>query len=619
MRPLIAFLFLCGLAKAQLGANLVPPVTATDTAAQSGSWQANETWVDGTIPAAGEKVLIPSGVTVTNHSTTADVLWIHVAGVLTCCDHCDTQLNVHTLYVPMGGRLDLGSVGMPRTGKTVVEFTGGEPLPGDWQRLSGGLICHGEFTACGAEKTTWDAVAADVSAGATSLVLANVPFGWKVGDAILIGGTDFIAPPNPFDLKTHKYQSEQRVITAIGGRTVSWAEPLIYRHYRWRADLPFHCANLTRNVTFRSRKTDVPNRGHLMFMSAATDLRYVEVRDCGRTDKSKPVTDPRFDAYGEFVAGSDANPRARYAMHWHRVGELGPPATVRGCVVNGSPGWGFLNHRSNVQIDDCVAVRCFGFGFGTEEGQERGHFRRCLSALNIGQAQTRPDLDGDSNFGESPTGDWGKDGSGFWLQGGLVEVSDCVACDNSGRGFAIFNRPLNSYPDYGIGPDAVKSHLRFPIEVSASLLPAEYQSVQWWTQATPKPTAIPAGYVPQRVFARNTAYMNGPGFQSWQGAFNHNNTSYFLPRAERMQVTDLTLWGRGAMCHLEYTLQCDVDGLKVVGEGVVRPGSQGSQGPGLLIRGRDVTVKRYEVAGRAPLVDVGTDGEKTTHVVERVK
>lgn len=568
---IILTLATCGSVSAQMGASLVPPSAATDTAKQSGSWQDASTWTDGTVPTVADRVFIPVGLTVTNHAT-AEALWIHAAGKLACCDHCDTQMNVHTIYVPMGGAFRLGMPGMPATGNVVLEFQLGEFLPGDMTKLSRGIINHGEFTICGNEKTASDIIDGDLPIGATSLKLANVPFGWKVGDRIAIAGTD-----SP--LGGVRYQTEERTITAVNGRTVSWSEPLLYRHFRWRSDLPFHCANESRNIVIRSRDPGtIANRGHLMSMSAGMNLFYCRTEGLGRTDKSQPVTDPRNDLYGEFVPGSDANPRARYAIHWHRAGALSPPAFCRGVVVDGSPGWGILNHNSNVQVDDCLAMRCFGFGMGTEEGQERGHFRRCLSFLNRGLGDTITSTDDD--HGRPHLGDWGMDGSGFWLQGGLVQASDCVAFDNSGRGFALFDRPLNGYPRWYY---QLQDHIKYPITIDGLLLSEEYAGV----------ASVPSGSVPQRVFDRNTAYGNKVGVQGWSG---HTDT---WPVAVRGSITNLTLWGRGTKLHLEYMRQLNVDGLKMVGDNAWRieplSNSINRESHAVVLRGAEVTVRNWSI------------------------
>lgn len=559
--------------KPAMGEGLVPPSAAECVATQSGSWQAAATW-DGRIPQAGDRVYIPAGVTVTNHATTADVLWVHVAGVLTCCDHCDTQFNVHTIYVPMGGSFRLHS-----TGKCIVEFLPGPFLPGDTTQLSRGLICHGEFMASGVAKTAWNQVLnAELPVGATSL---NVnASGWNVGDKLVVCGTD-----SKVGEAWQTYQSEFVTVTGVlassDGTTVTFSPPLAYRHFRWRSDLPFHCANLTRNIVIRSRDSSlITNRGHVMFMSSMVNMANVAVEGCGRSDGSRPITDPRFDAYGELVPGSDANVRARYSVHWHRVGQLTPPAICTGCVVDGSPKWGFLVHASNVHLRDCVATRCYGSGFATEEGQERGSMDRCLSVLNRGYGDVERNTDDDHS--RPSVGDFGIAGDGFWNHSGLMAITNCVAVDNSGRGFGQFIRTLNGYPIYN-----VPEHLKFPIEHGGTLLSIDYAGR----------SKTPASTVPVAVFEGNTAYGNKLGFQGWSGPINDASSNRIWPASVRGSIRNLTLWGRGGKLHLEYNRQLNVDGVTIVGDNGFRPAfnSISRLSEAVLLRSPEITVKNWSI------------------------
>jgi hypothetical protein len=477
----------------------------------------------------------------------------------------------------MGGAIRFGMPDRPYRAGCVVEFTPGPFLPGDTTQLSRGLICHGEFMASGVEKTAWgEVIDSDLPAGASSLKVAASE--WKAGDKLVITGTDSILYEGNNEGDPHRYQTETVMVTGVSGNTVTFSPPLKYRHFRWRADLPFHVANLSRNIVFRSR--DPNARGHLMFMSSMCDMRYVAVEGCGRTDAMRPVTDPRLYAYGELIPGSDANVRARYSVHWHRCGQLSKPAVCIGCVVDGSPKWGFLIHDSVAHLQDCIAVRCDGSGFATEEGQERGSIRRCLSAMNRGMGDVIRSSDED--FSRPNIGDFGISGDGFWLQGGLVEVSDCVACDNSGRGFGLFCGPLNGYPRYQVPP-----HLQFPIAVDGTLLPADYGGL----------SKVPAGAVPQRVFDGNTAYGNKVGVQGWSGPTHNDSSRLIWPLASRGSISGLTLWGRGSKLHLEYMRQVNVDGLTIVGDNGFRPAFNSifRLSEAVLLRSPDVTVQNWSI------------------------
>ncbi|TXH44900.1 MAG: hypothetical protein E6Q97_32100, partial [Desulfurellales bacterium] len=159
---IILTLAMYGSVSAQgMGASLVPPSSATDTAKKSGSWQDASTWTDGTVPTIADRVFIPAGLTVTNHAT-AEALWIHAAGKLTFCDHCDVQFNVHTIYVPMGG-----SFSGHATGRVIIEWLDGPFLPGDTTQLSRGLICHGMLMVSGNPKLHGCAVSDSLLAAGT--------------------------------------------------------------------------------------------------------------------------------------------------------------------------------------------------------------------------------------------------------------------------------------------------------------------------------------------------------------------------------------------------------------------------------------------------------------------
>lgn len=593
IRLLCALFLFCAMETtvlAQPGSNLVDPSNATHIAVQNGSWQDTETWDNG-IPNSNSQVYIPNNIHVTNHENTADIKWINVDGILDVCTHCNTKINVHTLYIGMSGHVYLGKPGMPVESTAILEYVNGPFLPGDYQKLSLGMICHGEFFAEGLEKT--HALVVDdtvLNVGATSLKVVNVPLRWNIGDIIILSGTDSILGE---DQRNHTFQSEYLTITGITGKTITFNPPLKYKHFRWRNDLTFHLLNISRNVQIKSRSTaHIEDRGHNMFMSPMNHMKYVAEIDLGRTDKSQPVTDPRIDPINlTLVPNSDINPRARYADHNHRVGPLNAPSTRRGVVVKGSPGWGFLNHASNCQWDECIALECYGFGFGTEEGQERGHIRNCYSCLNKGLGLIVRGSDDDHGSGS----DWGKDGAGFWLQGGLVEVSDCVAFDNSGRGFALFNIPMNGYPDFGSG-NPQPDYLKYKIIHNGSLLSEEYFSLVH----TDSPN-VASGAVPQRVFLRNIGYNNKISFQGWSARTYNSSSQQIWPLSVRANIIDLKMWGRGAKFHLEYMRQVNVNGLTIIGDsnlevmGAIRRYTSSNLDNPIHLRGVEVTIKNLDI------------------------
>src|SRR5207248_6298728 len=99
---------------------------------------------------------------------------------------------------------------------------------------------------------------------------------------------------------------------------------------------------------------------------------------------------------------------------------------VRGCVVVNSPGWGFVNHSSNIDMEDNVAFNVAGAAFVTEAGDEIGSFRRNLAVRSVGS--------GADTVARVKLQDFGHEGDGFWLQGGGVAVEQNVAVGQAGAG-----------------------------------------------------------------------------------------------------------------------------------------------------------------------------------------
>ena len=86
-----------------------------------------------------------------------------------------------------------------------------------------------------------------------------------------------------------------------------------------------HVGNLSRNVVIASERA-AGTRGHMMFLERAdVDLRYVEVRDMGRT-MTGAIDSTTFDDQGRALRVG-TNQIGRYAIHFHH--NFGPAAPPR--------------------------------------------------------------------------------------------------------------------------------------------------------------------------------------------------------------------------------------------------------------------------------------------------
>ena len=333
-------------------------------------------------------------------------------------------------------------------------------------RIGQGILTNGLFLAHGAEKTPYLAISGKgVIKDSKILLLDDIPEGWRVGDKIVILGT---SPSGT--------ESEERTITRIYGSMVTINEPLKYDHLIPETTIQddrikVHVANITRNIIietdpqvlqsvearelelFAGRKDvrhkhnrtypedmlknydpyHVEHRGHVLFMhNNNVNLNYVEFKDLGRTFKRYPLDETKFK--GDKATYIGLNQAARYAVHFHRAGLDGKVGRINGCVVNGSPGWGYVNHSSNVIMKDNIAYKVYGASFITEAGDENGVFEgnMAIATRGLGRGNVK-------GWGRRKHyyGDGGFQGNGFWIIGPYVDIVDNIVNGSSNSAFAM--------------------------------------------------------------------------------------------------------------------------------------------------------------------------------------
>jgi len=418
--------------------NLITPSMITDTAVQSGNWSNPATWSNG-VPGNGANVWIPNGRSVAVDGEEPGSLHsILDNGLLTFATNVNTSLLVDTIVVGTDnnptntpeGELDIGTTANPiQTGVTAtITFADDGTLTQAWandpSQLARGLISMNTVSIVGSFVTPYE-TATGTAAGSNTITLSSVPAGWSVSDTLLFPGTSPTAN-----------QDEQIAIAAINGNTVTLASPLVYSHTAPAGD-SVYVADEHRNVVFQSQNTtDYERFGHIMFMH--TDQETVQnaaLLNLGRTDKSLPL--------GATNPDGTKNVVGRYALHFHRdywptMSANDPRVLVSGNFELGSPGWGYDNHSSNVDMEDNVAFDNNGAGFVTEAGNEIGTFNANLAVRTTGVANgTDPSV----NSSRTNIDDFGFTGSGFWMQSPSCTLTNNIALDDT-TGFYFYNDPL---------------------------------------------------------------------------------------------------------------------------------------------------------------------------------
>lgn len=512
--------------------NLMPVADATHIAVNSGSWFDPNTWAGGEVPGEGARVLISEGVSVVyDGSSNVSLFTVRVDGAMSFATDVDTFMEVDTFLVSPVGRLTIGTIDNPVAAgvEAVIQIADNGPIDVAWdpQLFSRGLISHGDIQIHGAQKDSFLRLAEDPLKGQTMLVLEEAPDGWAVGDRLVLTGTHLGTKTNnngdkqiARDVTT---EDEELVITRIDGNVVHFAEPLQYDHEGAREDLKAYVANYTRNVrVITENGDDVPvhQRGHVMLMhSDDIDVRYAEFTDLGRTDKSFRA----HDVADLDVVNPDSNIKARYSLHIHRAGvaDLDDPAMVVGNAVWGSPGWGYVHHDSNAIFSDNAAYDVFGAAFVAETGNETGRWVHNISIKNTGVTGVGWSLNTPKDGDDVNAFDLGRNGTGFYFQGRLVDAVDNVAAGSpGGHGFTYFHRGA---ADIDVTPDLLGQPETLNYNPSADV---NYPAIS--------------------QFVNNEAFAVGVGVMVIKANSNQRHD-------QRSFIDDFTAWDVRVGAHLEYT------------------------------------------------------------------
>jgi hypothetical protein len=518
---------------------LIPDAAITHTVARDGLWSDKNTWKDGVPPTADANVLVPKDRTVTLDCFCDVALrTVRVDGKLQFAHDRNTALLVDTLLVLPTGRLVIGTAAQPITADKQAKliFADRGPIDVKWDphQLSRGLISHGAVIMYGAPTTAHVALAAAPRKGDIRMQLAQQPLNWNKGDRLILPSATLQAP------------DEELTILAIDGKEATVA-PLAHDHAAPAEGLSVPLANLTRNIVIASQNAkDSGRAGHVMFMHSPTvNINNVAFHDLGRTDKRKPINDPKLDEQKHVKDGSGTNPRGRYAVHFHRAGidSESCPSFVKGCVVHNSPGWGFVNHSSFVEFENNVAFNVTGAAFVTEAGDEIGAFRGNLAIRSAGSGH---DVESRRSIQ-----DFGHEGDGFWFQGGGVDIENNIACGHAQVGFIFFT---NGLEQEGLGIT----------KFAAANLP----NAAWAHGAK----VVSVGQVPVRSFKGNVVFASHTGIVPRHHLSHPKDGGPRYPGVTLL--ADSVVWNTQVGVHVRYSSNITLRNLRLIGNPSDKHGQQ---------------------------------------------
>jgi hypothetical protein len=416
------------------------------TSAAGGAWSNPATWSTKRVPGAGDKVRVVAG-----HDVVYDVVsdarldCVEVDGHLSFRTDAGTRMKVANLTVMEDGILEVGTEAKPVAKDVTAEIIiADQAIDGrlDPAQIGTGIQGLGKVRMHGAIKApTFSRLAAEPLAGEMTLVLEAAAAGWAAGDEIVIPDTRQLRARERGDNFTSR--DEKLRIASVSGNRVFLQSPLKYDHNGARTPdgtlefLP-HTGNITRNVIIRSENPK-GTRGHTIFMSRAdVDLRYVEIREMGRTAMGV-LDNTVFDSAGQVVKLGD-NQIGRYAIHFHHdFGPVVTPAngyqfTLIGNSIDDAPKWGITVHNSHYGlIQDNVVYGAAGSGIVTEDGNE---------AFNVFDHNFAMRIRGSGEFAprsgySGPAPDPGGEGNAFWFRGPDNYIRNNVGANADAVGYGL--------------------------------------------------------------------------------------------------------------------------------------------------------------------------------------
>jgi len=311
------------------------------------------------VPGRGESVLIGPGHAVAyDIYSDVEVGRLQIQGSLIFARNRHTRLDVGNVIVDRGGTLDMGNPAdpIPVTARAELQLviqsgaacTGGS----GFIESDTGVWVYGRWNVHGAPvRVTWTKATAPVSAGASSLQVADDVTDWQPGAWIVVTPTAMGNSGTIRDRSQYEERQIRQVIRRAASTEILLDRAVLFGHDA-AADTVAEVALLTRNVVVASKYPGQTMQGHTMYLSGASGgIGYAEFRDLGN-----------FGCLG------------RYPVHFHLMAD-----TSYGMRVHGASIWrsdnNFLNiHASNgITVEDTVGYRTAGVGFFVGEPQSGMH------------------------------------------------------------------------------------------------------------------------------------------------------------------------------------------------------------------------------------------------------
>ena len=305
-------------------------------------WSDPATW-GGSIPSAGDRVVIPGGAKVLLDTSSPSLTGLQVDGSLRFANR---DLELTSRWIVVHGALRVGSETKPFTSRATITLTGAESEASVMDMGTKVLgVMGGRLDLHGKRVPGWTRLGATAAPGSRTITLASSP-PWRPGDRIVIASSDY-----------WDHHDEERTITRITGNTIELDQALTYRHWGeiqtfggQEVDERAEVGLLSRNIVVRGDATSVQTGfgAHTMIMEGGiARIEGVEFQNVGQKQRLR-----------------------RYPVHFHMEGAA-PDSYLRRSSIHDSFNRCVTIHGTQqLRVQNNVCYNHLGHGFFLEDGSE---------------------------------------------------------------------------------------------------------------------------------------------------------------------------------------------------------------------------------------------------------
>ena len=242
--------------------------------------------------------------------------------------------------------------------------------------------------------------------------------------------------------------------------------------------------------------------------------------------------------------------------------------------MDGSPGWGFVNHSGNVNMVDNVAYGVQGAAFYTEVGDEIGSMVGNIAIRTVNPAFTLDDEGAIDPDLRAERMDFGVDGDGFWLSGHMVSMQGNVSAGASAHGIIIWSDGVIE-PDLARGRSSVHvSHLE-----NGHLITGRDTIPTWWAPLSEVSNNESYG----ATIGFRSRYVHSAGYLGEIGSSFHTPPDQAYIDTLNPTVDGLTVWGSRDGVLMNYNERMSIKNARLIGIGApyVQNGGTADLGVGI--------------------------------------